>query len=63
MASFALRLIAEFEQVVHQEVNYAPKKKGEPEKPKAAKLKKLEEERPPTKKEDQKKKKENASLT
>ena len=51
VASFALHLIAEFEQVVHQEATNAPKKKVE-EKPKAAKLKKLEEEKSPTKKED-----------
>ena len=46
-----MHLIAEFEQVVHQEATNAPKKKVE-EKPKAAKLKKLEEEKSPTKKED-----------
>ncbi|CAL1129313.1 unnamed protein product [Cladocopium goreaui] len=51
VASFALHLIAEFEQVVHQEATNAPKKKVE-EKPKVAKLKKLEEEKSPTKKED-----------
>ena len=54
VASFALHLIAEFEQVVHQEVNSAPKKIGEPEQRKAVKLKKLEEEKSPTRKEDQK---------
>ena len=48
VASFALHRIAEFEQVVHQEVTNAPKKKVE-EKPKAAKRKKLEEEKPPHK--------------
>ena len=57
VASFALHLIAEFEQVVHQEATNAPKKKSDPEKPKVAKLKKLEEERTPTKREDNKEEK------
>ena len=58
VTSFALHLVAEFEQVVHQETSNASKKRVEPEKAKVSKLKKLEEEgRSPTKKEEQKEEK------
>ena len=53
VTSFALHLVAEFEQVVHQETSNASKKRAEPEKPKVLKLKKLEEEgKSPSKRED-----------
>ena len=57
VTSFALHLVAEFEQVVHQETSNASKKRTEPEKAKVSKLKKLEEEgRSPTKRESKEEK-------
>lgn len=64
MTSFAFHVAAEFEQVVHQETSNPVKKKNEPEKPKAAKLKKLEEEtvRLPAKREYGKEEKQNCKI-
>ena len=44
VTSFALHLLAEFEQVVHQESAQTSKKKADPEKVKNLKVKKVEEE-------------------
>ena len=58
VASFALRLIAEFKQVVHQKSHQRSEKEGRPRKAKSCKVEEdIEEERTPTKKEDTKEEK------